>query len=191
MSPQTPDSPAVPDWVLRHLTRTQWRFVNAYLGPARFNATKAAWLIGFRNKTTVRVHGHRLYTHVNVQAEIARRLEAEVMDRHEVMARLREQVQTGLTALRDCFVTQKDGRRTLDLDKVHRLGYGHLIRKITPTKYGDSVEMYDGQTALIRLGMKHGLFADKLITAEDVDVTKLSDEKLAELRSKYAKNSRN
>jgi hypothetical protein len=51
------------------------------------------------------------------------------------------------------------------------------VRKLTPTKYGYVVEMYDAQSALVQLGKHLALFADRL-QVDDLDFSKLSTEEL-------------
>lgn len=59
----------------RHLNPRERRFMDAYLGGARGNATKAARLAGYAGSTDVlKVQGSRLLTKANVRAAIDRRL---------------------------------------------------------------------------------------------------------------------
>ena len=54
------------------LTVMQRRFIDAYMGPARYNATKAAKLAGYSQRTAYSI-GHELKNKPHVRAAIDRR----------------------------------------------------------------------------------------------------------------------
>ncbi|MET4106027.1 hypothetical protein [Hymenobacter sp. UYP22] len=47
----------------------------------------------------------------------------------------------------------------LDLVKVHDLKAGHMIKKVTPTRYGTAVELHDAKDAVNTMLKIHGAFA--------------------------------
>ncbi|QNH60732.1 hypothetical protein [Hymenobacter sediminicola] len=47
----------------------------------------------------------------------------------------------------------------LDMVKVHKLQAGHMIKKVTPTKYGTAVELHDAKDAVNTMLKVHGAFA--------------------------------
>ena len=55
-----------------------------------------------------------------------------------------------------------DSRGTVDLEAMKRDGKMHLVKKIKPTRFGNEVEFFDGQTALLNIGRHHKLFTDGL-----------------------------
>ncbi|GAA3940548.1 hypothetical protein GCM10022406_25680 [Hymenobacter algoricola] len=47
----------------------------------------------------------------------------------------------------------------LDLVKVHKLKAGHMIKKVTPTRYGTAVELHDAKDAVSQMLKIHGAYA--------------------------------
>jgi hypothetical protein len=78
-------------------------------------------------------------------------------------------------------VKDEDGKdrevAVIDLVEAKRRKLLGQVRKLTPTKYGYVVEMYDAQSALVQLGKHLALFADRL-QVDDLDFSKLSTEEL-------------
>jgi phage terminase small subunit len=48
----------------------------------------------------------------------------------------------------------------IDWDELKRRG--HLVKKITPTRYGYAIELHDAQAALVHIGSHHQLFTKKI-----------------------------
>lgn len=69
------------------LTTKQHAFVLAYVGEARFNATKAAKLAGY-SEATAHSQGPRLLEHVEIAARIADELKARSLSAEGVLAEL-------------------------------------------------------------------------------------------------------
>ncbi|HZU86872.1 MAG TPA: terminase small subunit [Anaerolineaceae bacterium] len=49
---------------------------------------------------------------------------------------------------------------SIDWDELKRRG--HLVKKITPTRYGYAIELHDAQAALVHMGSYHQLFTKKI-----------------------------
>jgi phage terminase small subunit len=69
------------------LSLKQKSFVNAYLGEANGNATKAAIIAGYSERTAKQA-GSRLLTHVDVQRALERRLHKAQMTADEALERV-------------------------------------------------------------------------------------------------------
>lgn len=171
----------------------QQMFLEHYL--QSWNATEAAKAAGYAHPGQ---QGHRLLKNVQIQDEIKVRIGEQAMAAGEVLERLADQAR----GTADDFLTIEEypettieaddegkliymetgktlKRAILDLPKAAERGKLHLIKKMSETKYGLSVELYDAQAALVHLGKHHGLFTDNVKV--DIDVTQLSDEELAAL----------
>ena len=59
---------------------------------------------------------------------------------------------------------------------------GHLIKSITPTKWGPRIELHDGQSALVQLGRYHKLFVDQAEVKSTV--VQMTADDMAEARSR-------
>jgi hypothetical protein len=93
-----------------------------------------------------------------IQAAIAAKLREAAMDADETLARLSEIASIDLG---DFLTIAQDGSYTLDLAKAEAAGKLHLIKKLTPTRYGIVIELHDALAALTLLGKYHGLFIDR------------------------------
>jgi hypothetical protein len=142
---------------LPKLTGKQANFVRFYLGRAKFNGTLAAKLAHYKAPT---VSASQLLTIPNVKAHIDARIAKLNMESGELLARLNDEASADYTQLARCYIQQGE-RRILDWRKVRRLGLGHLIKKVTPTKWGDSVELYDSQRAKELIGKSRGLWIER------------------------------
>lgn len=76
------------------LTTKQAAFVEAYLGPARFNATQAAIAAGYSERSAYATAAETL-RHPRVQSAIKAHLEALAMPAAEVLASIAEIARTG------------------------------------------------------------------------------------------------
>lgn len=66
------------------------------------------------------------------------------------------------------FLTVKGRGVTLDLKKAAQADRLHLVKKYTKTKQGVTIELYDAQAALVKLGEHHRLFVQRQeITGKD------------------------
>lgn len=143
----------------RQLTPQQKLFVDAYL--ATLSNTKAAETAGYK---TPKQAGSRVRNYPQVAMAIAAGLDERVMGGDEVLIRLAEQARAEYAQ----FI---DELGTVDLAEMRKQGKLHLIKRITPTKYGNSIEFYDAQAALLNIGRHHALFTDKTDLSATVDIT--------------------
>lgn len=150
------------------LTVPQAMFVAYYFGEAKLNQAKAAEMCGYADPVMA---GYDLMQLPTVRAAIKAKLDSAAMGVEEVLARFTE---VARSSIEDALSRGPAGWRA-DLDKVHRLGKMHLIRKVTPTKYGIAVEMYSSERALDKLARFHGLYHDKVTVDinHKVDLTRL------------------
>jgi hypothetical protein len=153
----------------------QQRFVDAYLGEAKGNATEAARLAGYKEtrRESLAQQGSRLYRNVEIQAAIRARVSELAMTAEEVLAGLAE-IARGDMGL---FVEgDHKGNPRIRLDAVENPETGELgrpntrlVKRLTvKERSGDwgseeevSLELYSRQEALVQLGRYHGLFVDK------------------------------
>lgn len=137
------------------LKAQQQAFVEHYL--ETWNAAEAARRAGYSAKTA-RQQGSRLLTKVDVRQAIEARLAGLSMGANEVLARLTDQASA---SMEDFVNPEKLGVRVVDLKRAADRGKLHLVKKVTETQHGLSVELHDPQVALIQLGRALGLFVDK------------------------------
>ena len=148
------------------LTGKQRRFISFYL--ELWNGTEAASRAGYKGnrETLAAVAGENLRK-PTIRAAIEKRLEAEAMGANEVLRRLSDQARGNLA---DFIDTDVPGG-ILDMDVVAAKGY--LLKKLSWTKAGLQIELYDSQAALDKLGKAHGLFVDRVKhtgTGEDDEI---------------------
>ena len=148
------------------LTYRQRLFVDAYLGKAGGNATKAAISAGYSDPA---VAGHRLLRNAKIRAAVDGQLKA-AMSADEVLARLSEHASSDM---RDYLQINDDGTFQIDLSKAKRAKRTRVIRKVKvstktfTTDTGESVEvkseleLYDAQAALEKLAKFHRLYETK------------------------------
>ncbi len=145
--------------------RTRQRvFVEEYL--KSWNATQAAIKAGYSPRSAASIGWENLRK-PEIQAEIERRIEQEVMSDKEVLLRLAQQARAEYAE----FI-RPDG--SLDLETLKAQGKAHLIKSIKRTRYGLQIEFHDAQKALIQLARYQGLYVKKAegggtftFTAED------------------------
>ena len=143
-------------------TDRQQAFVEAYLDC--LNAAEAARRAGYSEKTA-RQQGQRLLTNADIASAISAGLAERAMPVTEVVARLSIQARADV---RELYTFDDEGHMTgLRLTRDAPL---HLIRSITPTRYGNKIEVHDQQAALIALGKAHGLFVDRQEISGEVTV---------------------
>lgn len=145
------------------LTDRQQVFVEEYL--STWNATEAARRAGYAYPN---VQGSRMLVNASIAEEIKSRIAEKAMTADEVLIRLAEQAR----AEQSQYLTSQG----VDLESLIRDGKGHLVKSIKRTQYGDNIEFYDAQAALVHIGKHHGLFTDKVehggtVTTSSVLVT--------------------
>ncbi len=135
------------------LTYKQKKFIDEYL--KCFNATKAAKLAGYKgNGNTLRAVGAENLAKPSIKAEVEVHFKANAMSRDETISRIAEHARADYKS----YLTE-DG---VDLSRLLADDKGHLVKGIKPSKYGQVVEFYDGQSALNIIAKHHGLLSDKL-----------------------------
>lgn len=188
------------------LTPKQRLFVEEYL--ACLNAAEAARRAGYSEKTA-RSQGQRLLTYADIATAIKRGLAERAMPADEVLSRLADMArataddfleiyESPLTDIAGNPVLGKDGqpivRRfpSLDLEKMRERGMLHLVKKVTYTAHGPSVELYDAQAALVKLGEYHKLFGGKSVNLNVTpdDLKAMSDDDLDRLAEQLDKAAR-
>ena len=148
-------------------TNRQRVFVEEYL--QCWNATEAARRAGYSDKTA-RQQGSRLLSHVDISAEIKKRLAEKHMSADEVLSLLSEHARGDMGN----FVDIESMSYGLNLEKAKELGLTHLIKKVkdrvvmTSNKDGEEtethtleIELYDAKSALDTLARYHGLLVDR------------------------------
>lgn len=168
------------------LTRRQQVFIAEYLNC--WNASEAARRAGY-SKKTARSQGERLLTNVDVAAAIEEAVAERQIKPAEILERLGQQArgeigqffkvterETDLPlpteeVVKEEMRTDANGnpyrvytvRRTvLDLDKLRDPQSSRLVRKFSDTKNGLSIELYDSQAALEKLGKAVGVLRDNV-----------------------------
>lgn len=155
------------------LTDKQQAFVAHYI--ACWNASEAARRAGY-SPESARSIGSENLTKPNIRAAIAARLAGLALSADEVLARLAD-------------VARADVRELITFDaaghfsalRLHQDAPLHLIKKITPGKFGMAIELHDSFAALIKIGEHHGLFKQGDDILKYIDLSRLSDEQLARL----------
>lgn len=179
------------------LTVKQRRFVEAYLGEAFYNATKAARLAGYAGSDNVLGQvGFENIRKPEIKAELDARLAEAAMPAHEVLARLTRFATGDVDDLLD-----EDGK--FDLKKARKGKKTGLLKKLrrkTTSKKVDAVddegsetletslifedvefEMYSAHEALRDLAKYHKLLTDRTETKVTFDLSSLSDEEVQAL----------
>ena len=129
------------------LNNKQQAFVSEYL--TCWNASEAARRAGYNGQANV--VGPRMLANVSIKAEISQRLKEKHLSADEVLYRLAEQARGEHSAY-----LLPNG--TVNYGAILEAGKGHLVHKVKQTKYGNEIEFYDAQAALVHLGRAHGLF---------------------------------
>jgi phage terminase small subunit len=126
-------------------------FIEVYL--ESWNASEAARRAGYSPRSAASIGWENLRK-PEIEQEIARRIEEQVMSVNEILMRLAQQARAEYAAY-----IRPDG--TFDLEGITREGRAHLIKSVKPTRYGLQVEFYDAQNALIQVARHQGLFAER------------------------------
>jgi hypothetical protein len=140
------------------LTFKQSLFVEAYLGEAKGNATKAAKLAGYGHAAI----GRQLLRNITIQARIAQRLKSAAMPANEVLARLSEIASGDIGR----FIKIGDGGWGFDIRKIKRSG--RIVKKLKSTVGSTELELHSPLDALDKLARHHGLY--KAEATPDLDL---------------------
>jgi phage terminase small subunit len=160
------------------LSDKQRRFIDAYLGEARFNATKAAVIAGYPERSARSVGSENL-SKPDIRAEIDRRLDEAALGSKAVLSLLAEQA---TATLADFISDDGEGGYRIDLDKAEAAGKLHLVNEFSRGRNGTKIKLYSAQSALETLGRHHKLFTDKVEHSGKVEVGLSFEDALKALR---------
>jgi len=137
-------------------TSLQLGFIEAYLGEANFNKTKAARIAGYKgNGRTLAQVGYENLKKPDIAREVKMRLQASAMGQDELLMHLGRQA-------RSKMVIQKylsaDG---VNVDAMIKDGHGNLIKSMKPGKYGMMIEFVDDLKSQELIGRHLAIFVDK------------------------------
>lgn len=152
------------------LTYRQRLFVEAYLGEANGNGTRAAQMAGFGAPNVAAVAAHRLLRNAKIAALIEQRVASAAMPANEVLARLSEYASADLG---NYLSIHDDGTFQVNLSKARKSRRTRAIKKVktktrtVSTDRGDEVEvqaeieLHNPLFALDKLAQYHGLYAPR------------------------------
>lgn len=141
---------------MSQFTGKQQKFIDAYLGVANFNATKAAKIAGYKgNGNTLAVVGFDNVRKPNIAKEIKARLQASAMSTDELLMHL------GRQARSKTIIQFYLGPEGVDVEAMIQDGHGNLIKSMRPGKYGMMIEFVDDLKSQELIGRHLALFVDK------------------------------
>lgn len=148
------------------LTGKQRQFVIEY--SRCLNGTEAARLAGYKgDDRTLAVQAYDNLRKPKIRAKIDELLSQRTMSKDEVIARFSSQAESAFGS----FIMQDwAGHITLDLKALRAAGLSHLIKKISNSKFGPSIEFHDPQLALSKLAQYYGLLNDSTTINLHVDL---------------------
>lgn len=150
----------------------QQRFIDAYLGEANFNATRAAEIAGYKgNGNTLAQIGFKTVRNGKITDEIAKRLQASAMGTNELLMIL------GRKARSEHIIANYLTSNGVNLEQMLLDGHGNLIKSIKPSKNGLIVDFVDSMEAQKLIGRHLGVL-NQLQTNLNIDVSNLTDEQL-------------
>lgn len=153
------------------LTGKQQAFVDAYLGEARFNATKAALLAGYSTRSAASIGDENLEK-PEIKAALKAHFDKLAMPKEEVLGRLADIARGDVNLVLDV-----NGEPSIRVAREN--GATHLIKSYTETvTEGESfsttrrkIELHDPQRALELIGRHHALFTDKIAPVDPTGKT--------------------
>jgi len=132
------------------LNRKRRVFVEEYL--KCWNGSEAARQAGYAHPGS---QAHRLLKNDEIQQLIRRRVNEKCMAADEVLLRLADMARADIRGL---VSVREDNSWNIDWETAE--GKTHLIKSAREGKYGLTLELYDAQAALEKIGKVHGLFRD-------------------------------
>lgn len=137
----------------RRLSGKQLAWIEAYLGEAKWNATEAAKIAGYKgDRKALGVRGNECVKNSRIQQVIAQRLAESGASTDELIHRW-------LTITRFDVSDCMDHNGKLDLEKLRAKGLGFLIKGSRPTKEGPVFLLRDPDKAEELLAKHLGTFA--------------------------------
>lgn len=121
-------------------TAKQQAFIREY--PLDFNATQAALRAGYSERTAYSI-GHENLNKPEIAAEIQKEIERQLMPLDEALAREATLARFDIGP----YVKGTGDETSLDVEKMKRDGFGHLIRGIKKGRYGTTIETADPDAA--------------------------------------------
>lgn len=150
------------------LTGLQVAFIDAYVGEAKFNTTRAAKIAGYKgNGVTLAAVGYENLRKPQISEEIKVRLQARAMTSNELLMRWGDQARLDVG---DYY--NEDGK--FDLEHFKQDGYSHLIKSIKPGKDGPIVGFIDKVKSQELIARSFGMLVDKSEVIE-IDGGSLTD----------------
>lgn len=151
------------------LSDKQAAFVREYV--QCWNATEAARRAGYKGEGgALGAIGYENLRKPYIDAAIKEAVQGAIMTQEEAMSRMSE-IARGEYAryIRNASeVVSDDGKAItinlvqVDIEAMTRDGKAHLIKSITPTRYGNRIEFYDMQSALETILKATGAFKEQL-----------------------------
>lgn len=162
-----PEEPEVFEAEIQLSARHQ-AFVDAYLGPARFDGKAAARIAGYKpTDNNLTVVAHCLLKRPDVQAVIKERTRRNAMEADEALSHLVDIARGSMESFLDVEAAKR-GEIKIDIAKAAEQGQLHLIKKIKMDDEGKvQVELYNRLEALVVIIKQLGLLRDKV----DVGIT--------------------
>lgn len=148
------------------LSERERRFVDAYMGRAAGNATKAAEIAGYK-PANARQQASRLLTKANIKAAVEERRHArEEQADIDAVRVVKELARIGLSDVRDLFT--EDGRlrdiHELSEDAARAVAAVEVVRRRTEGKgveeYLHKVKLWDKNSALEKIAKHLGMFVE-------------------------------
>jgi phage terminase small subunit len=138
------------------LNSRQRAFIYHYI--QTWNATEAARRAGYAEKY-LHTNAPKLLQNTTIRAEIDAQLKALAMSAEEVLARLQAQATASMAEFVN--VNQETGEPAIDLRRAEQSGKLHVLKKVSITDKGLTIELYDAQAALVHIGKHLGMFVEK------------------------------
>ncbi len=166
-------------------TNKQTVFADEYL--IDFNATRAAERAGYvGNDVTLAAVGYENLRKPHIAERISQRLQERAMSVDEALDRLAEQVRFDTGP----YLVFEGDEVGVNLQALKDAGLTHLVKSVTPTRYGYKIEFEDRQTALNMLLKAHGAYKDVHEVHGTVVASSLTDEQLEQLFVGIAERAR-
>ena len=148
------------------LTARQRAFVEAYLGRAHFNATAAAKLAGYSDKTAYSIGSENLKK-PDIACAIRERLAEAAMGADEVLAQIADIARGSMSD----FLDVRTGYQAVDLNRAAESGKLHLLSEYEHSrKSGVRIKLHDKLGALDKLARVYGLYKEQQQSAEALDL---------------------